>query len=103
MSLIPPGSVSIVHAAQDAIDSLTTLSEIFRRPSGGQEHERASSKPGDEIERLEVWIREHHVRSGELDHSLREASQLRDRVLSLLARLLGTVDRRLHHNMQSPG
>lgn len=58
-------------------------------------------KHSDEVERLEIWISEHQVRSGKLDHKLREASHLRNRVLSLLAALSGMIDDKLEFSKSS--
>lgn len=103
MLLIPPQPDSIAHASQEAIRTLTALSEAVQSPSGGEEVGTSAQKHSDEIERLEIWIREHDIHSGKLDHKLREASHLRDRVLSLLAKLSGMTYERLRLDMNRPG
>jgi hypothetical protein len=91
MSLIPPQGNSIVNASQEAVTALSALSDNDHNPLGSRHHQTTAYKPSDERERLEIWICEHEVRFGKLDYKLREASHLRDRVLSLLAELTSTT------------
>ncbi|SMR53456.1 unnamed protein product [Zymoseptoria tritici ST99CH_3D1] len=53
-------------------------------------------KYSDEEERLLIWLQEHDVASGGLDHRLAESSELRGRVLDLLAQLAGAVSKAPH-------
>jgi hypothetical protein len=50
----------------------------------------AATRYSNEIERLRIWALEQDVQLGGLDHRLRDASGLRNRVLSLLGQLCGT-------------
>jgi hypothetical protein len=91
MSLAPPDGKSILHASQKAHDNLSALSKACEAPGETQDRTATARKQHDELERLDIWITEHDVSSGELDHRLREASHLRDRVLSLLEELSGML------------
>ena len=87
MSLAPTQGSSISQVSQKAVEALSALSD---REYGGpsDEHRRGTIiKNRDEVERLGIWISEHDVSTGRLDHKLREASNLRVRVLSLLGEL----------------
>lgn len=86
MSLTSPHGNSIVLASQEAITSLTALSNSDDN-LGPEEHPATEYRYSDEIDRLQIWMNEHSVRSGRLDYKLREASHLHDRVLSLLTEL----------------
>lgn len=93
MPLVPLEPQSIAHATEDSLLKLSVLSEEAQSHAGGEElKEAATRRYSDEKERLEIWAYEHDVKSGNLDHKLRDASILRKRVLSLLAQLSGTTD-----------
>ena len=87
MTIISPEESSILRASQRAIEALSDLLDIDASPLEDDEHQTAIYKLNNEKERLEIWIGEHGVLEGRLDHKLREASPLRDRVLSLLKEL----------------
>lgn len=90
MSLAPSGGKSISQASQKAHDSLAELSKGYEATEEPQDRAATARKHNDELERLDIWIAEHEVSKGELDHKLREASHLRGRVISLLQELYGT-------------
>jgi len=91
MLLTPPETDSIADASQAAVDALTALSKSAQNSLKGDDDAGPRLGYCEEIERLSLWIDDHGIRSGTLDHKLREASHLRNRVLSLLAELSGTV------------
>lgn len=80
MASLPLEPASIAVAAQRAVAALLALPD-------GDDYGAAAQEYIDESGRLGIWIAEHEARSGKLDHKLREASHLRDRVLSLLTKL----------------
>lgn len=84
MSVIPLEKNSIVHASEDALAALSAFSNAGSNPSDVEQDGSTDYTFTDEIRRLQIWMLEHQVASGKLDHKLREASQLRDQVLSLL-------------------
>jgi hypothetical protein len=87
MSVIPLEKNSIVHASEDALTALSALSKAGSSPSEVEQGGSTDYTFTDEIQRLQLWMLEHQVATGKLDHKLREASQLRDQVLSLLLEL----------------
>lgn len=92
MPLVPLHRHSIAHATEDALSRLSTTLEEAQSYTTDEELSLALRRYSDEIERLEIWAHEHDVKSGGLDHRLRDASVLRNRVLSLLAQLSGTAE-----------
>lgn len=84
MPLNPFRGESIAEAAQQAIESLAALSDNFEGSEKDRDRKGATSKCEDESARLKQWVGQHDVRSGALDHRLREASHLRERVHGLL-------------------
>ena len=95
MRLTSPQVNNIELASGKALENLTALSNSASNQFLEGEDQRDSEvalKYRNEIERLSIWFDEHGIRAGKLDHKLREASQLRDRVLSLLAELSGNVN-----------
>jgi hypothetical protein len=93
MSLAPLQPESILRASRQAVIALSALSQGKSSPTAqGDEDKPGTTDPryGEEIERLQIWMGEHEVESGKLDHRLREAPRLRERVLSLLEELSGT-------------
>lgn len=46
----------------------------------------------NELERFDIWRAEHGVEHGKLDHTLRETSLLRMRVVSLLEEICGKIN-----------
>lgn len=91
MSFIPAGGSSIRQASDEALKALLSLSQSDEGPAGDAQSNEKAYTYSDEIDRLEIWIHEQDVRSGKLDHQLREASHLRDRVLELLAEVSGMI------------
>ena len=90
MSVLPLESDSIVQASADAVAALENLSgKPAARPNGEQDLAGISGAYtfADEIQRLHIWTCEHEVDDGSLDHKLREASSLKDQVLTLLSEL----------------
>lgn len=87
MSLVPTQGSSISQALQGAIAALSALSDNDHDDPPSEHGKGTVYKHSDELERLEIWAGEHEVRTGRLDHKLREASHLRGRVMSLLTEL----------------
>lgn len=98
MAIIPLQTHSIAQATEDALAKLSALSEDTQAHAGGEKPEITTRKYSDEIERLEIWAHEQHAKSGDLDHRLRDASVLRNRVLSLLAQLSGPTCAKSHYS-----
>lgn len=76
-----------MQALQDAIATLSALSGVGNSPSDSDQDESNGLTFAEEIQRLHIWCDEHEVEQGKLDHKLREASHLREQVLSLLSEL----------------
>jgi hypothetical protein len=79
----------IAQATQKAIDFLAAKASDNDSKPSGQNPITDGHDFSNEIDRLNIWEAEHDVRSGELDDKLRNASDLRGRVLSLLEQLAG--------------
>lgn len=90
MSIIPLQENSIVHASGEAITALIDKAESVHESQEGEHHRKTGYTYRNEKERLEIWMNEHEVRFGRLDYKLREASHLRDRILTLLRELSST-------------
>ena len=67
--------------------ALSDLSSNLKQEHGEGSEAAAIPSCNDEIERLQIWSQEHGVSTGRLDYVLREASPLRNRVVSLLRQL----------------
>jgi hypothetical protein len=91
MSYVPPHGDSIAGAAQEALVAIQNVAIPNESTPGAIEVGKVTSKQNSEKERLERWMSEQNVASGKLDHRLRDSSQLRDRVLSLLAKIRGEI------------
>jgi hypothetical protein len=92
MPLVPLQQHSIAHATKDVRQRLLALSDEAKSHTEGEESSAIARRFTDEKERLEIWALEHDVELGSLDYKLRDASVLRERVLSLLGQLSGTTD-----------
>jgi hypothetical protein len=90
MSLAPTQGSSISQASQKALAALSALSDKEHGKPPDEQQGAILLQNNEEIERLGIWISEHDVSTGRLDHKLREASHLRGRVLSLLTELSST-------------
>ena len=75
-----------------AVATISALSEAEHQKPEGLNSKATTYTYDDEIQRLEIWTSEHGVHHGRLDYKLREASLLRDRVLSLLTELSGIAN-----------
>ena len=89
MTLATTHPKSIQDAAQETLAALSALDTSAANSASDTAGQRPAHRRSDEVERLEIWIGEHGVRSGRLDHRLREASNLRGQVLFLLEKLTG--------------
>lgn len=84
MAILPLQTDSILQASQHAITALQGLQESAVPQFKDDHSETGGYSQADEIQRLYIWMCEHEVADGNLDHKLRESSSLRDQVLSLL-------------------
>lgn len=77
----------IAETLVKASSALSNFASNLRQGLGEDCEAAALRSCNNEIERLEIWSQEHNVGTGRLDHMLREASPIRNRVLSLLREL----------------
>ena len=94
--VVPPQPHSIAQVTTNALSRLSALSEDTQSHTENEQVEATARRYSDELDRLKIWAYEHDVDSGGLDHKLRDNTILRKRVLSLLAQLSGTTDRKSH-------
>lgn len=85
----PREDKSIANLSRKAIATLSALSAEQNTYVDREITEASPFTFENEIERFEIWIAEHGVDLGKLDHGLRETSLLRRRVLELLEELCG--------------
>ena len=88
MPIVPRDENSILQAYTEAITTLTDFVATSSSVQGGQERSPAYTFT-DVLDRLQIWASDTEAVSGRLDYKLRDAPDLRDRVLSLLRDLAG--------------
>lgn len=86
MSFVPSHG-DIAETLLKASSALSTLASRLKQESEEGCETGAVCSLNNETERLQIWSQEHSVSTGKLDHMLREATHLRNRVLSMLRKL----------------
>jgi hypothetical protein len=81
-------SGDIAQAYSKSVSALTDhISNLQAQNESAEVVEAETNLCDSALQRLQTWNAEHQAASGVLEHSLREASHLRERVLALLQNL----------------
>jgi hypothetical protein len=86
MAFVPSdGDIASTYIASRS--SLEVLVRSLDEDNGDEHHNKEASRCADELGRLTMWDADINASNGVLDHQLRRASHLRERVLDLLNEL----------------
>lgn len=98
---VPDNNIAIATLSRKVTAALSALSNKVTEHSNEHSKTEPHFTVEDEIERFEIWRVEQGVDHGKLDHRLREAVSLRERVIKLLEALCGRSSLSLS-NMAQP-